>query len=227
MMRLPLLLGLLAVGLAALIMRELEDAPGAISPAPPPVRPSAAPAVAAAPPEHGRDWLAQSLARPLFNPDRRPAPVAAASADGGPADALPRLTGILVTPSGRRAIFAGEDRPRVLQEGGVIGPYTVRSISNGTIELSGPDGPRLLQPSFTEDDARGRVPSRRPAAGSAAAFNANPAPSGLDIIRNAARQAPAIAGAVAPEAGVDTNAAGLVPDAAGRPPGRPGARPDR
>ncbi|RYJ04119.1 MAG: hypothetical protein EON47_01600, partial [Acetobacteraceae bacterium] len=126
MTRLPLLLGLLAAGLAAVIVLELEDfttpeVPVLASPRRP------APASPAAATERRQDdWIAQSLARPLFSPDRRPAPAGAAGAAGDRAEEPPRLTGILITSAGRQAIFAVGDRSLAVREGGGIGGLPCR-----------------------------------------------------------------------------------------------------
>lgn len=91
-------------------------------------------------------WVATSLARPLFSRDRKPTPVAAKS-DGGPAiSSLPRLSGVLVSPFGRLAIFAASEggKPIVVAAGGTLGPYTVTEIEPGTVTVSGPDGEQNL-----------------------------------------------------------------------------------
>jgi hypothetical protein len=95
-----------------------------------------------------RRWVADSLARPLFVPDRRPSPQASAIADtvGG----WPRLSGIMVTSGDRRAIFAGPSggKPDVVAEGTKLGRYLVQSISVGEVVLIGPDGRHSLRPTF-------------------------------------------------------------------------------
>ncbi len=105
-------------------------------------------------------WVGPVLARPLFSPDRRPAPdtesIAPASAPG-----LPRLTGILVGPFGRSAIFAGNgSKPIVLGEGGRIDAYTVRSIDAAQVRLDGPNGVQRLQPAFDTTDMAVSAPTR-------------------------------------------------------------------
>jgi hypothetical protein len=82
------------------------------------------PADAAA--EQLRRWLAASLARPLFAPDRRP--IAAQARATSDAVALPRLSGIMITPTGSRAIFGGVGggKPVVVAEGGSVGGYVVQ-----------------------------------------------------------------------------------------------------
>lgn len=92
-------------------------------------------------------WLSTALARPLFTPDRRPPAAAvpiAASAD------IPRLSGILVTPFGRSAIFAppNSSKPMVVTEGTVLGPYTVKAITPDEVTVVGPSGARSLRPAF-------------------------------------------------------------------------------
>lgn len=124
-------------------------------------------------------WITSILARPLFNTDRRP--VAGAVATGGPTEGLPRLTGVMVTPGGRQAIFAASvgGRQIAVAVGGHIGVFTVSRIDESGITVLGPDGPRQIRPSF--------------AVGAEAAANApdasrlqqpGPAPLGLDLLRS-------------------------------------------
>jgi hypothetical protein len=93
-------------------------------------------------------WEAAILARPLFNLDRRPfdpAPVAA-----GENAALPRLSGIVITPQGRSAIFtpAGGGKQTVVAEGDSLGSYVVQTISSDEVVLAGPDGSHSLNPTW-------------------------------------------------------------------------------
>ncbi len=231
MTRLPfLLLGLVAAGLAASIARQLEGGPATDAPPAPVRRPAVAAPAAERPPDRSGDWAAISLARPLFSPDRRPPPPAAAPGSAsGPAEP-PRLTGILVTPDGRRAIFAGADQPLVLQEGGRIGSYLVQTIAAEQVTILGPSGPRTLRPRYDP-----RAPGDAAASGGPAVevpFDANPTPSGLDILRNALRQDPsATVGAptpAVPTPGAPTSgapSAGTLPPSG--PPGIPGVPPIR
>ena len=96
-----------------------------------------------------RRWAATSLARPLFNADRRPV---AAAAGSNAADALPRLSGIMITQAGRRAIFAatGAGKPQVVVEGDTVGGNLVQSITLGEVVLIGPDGPHRLHLAFDQ-----------------------------------------------------------------------------
>lgn len=132
-------------------------------------------------------WVAAILARPLFNTDRRPVAVDAAAGPGVSLD-LPRLSGVMVTASGRRAIFAGSGNGRAVTvaEGGRIGAFTVSRIDNGVVTLTGPEGSRILRPSFASGAEAALLGTPRDAAlpGLPAADQTNP--SGLDILRNQA-----------------------------------------
>lgn len=184
-------LGLLAAGLAAAIGLQVTSFWGSeVGDLAAPRRPAEPTAPRPRGDEgRGADLLARSLARPLFNPDRRPTPEIG-RAGGALSPEMPRLTGILVTANGRHAIFASGDRSIVVGEGESIGGFRVTGISGEQIAVEGPQGPRILRPSFVPAGAEGTGRGGS-AAGTEAAFNANPAPSGLDILRNAARQAAA------------------------------------
>lgn len=102
-----------------------------------------------------------TLSRPLFSVDRRPAPGAASVVAADPSP--PRLTGVIVGPLGRVAIFASPatDAPPksslVAREGEQVGPWTVRLIVAGEVAVSGPGGDLTLQPSSS-----GAPPPARP-----------------------------------------------------------------
>src|SRR5919202_1181988 len=74
----------------------------------------------------GLSEVATELARPLFSPKRRPGSIAA----NDTAKDLTRLTGVLVSPAGKNAIFAGSagGKPIVIGEGERIGGYVISSI---------------------------------------------------------------------------------------------------
>jgi hypothetical protein len=135
-----------------------------------------------------QDLVDRALSRPLFNADRRPAPDAATGAGQPARPEPPRLAGILLTAQGRQAIFATGERSIVVSEGGSIAGFVVTSISGEEVSVTGPGGTRVLRPSFVPSGGETSA-SGRPAAGTEAAFRANPAPTGLDILRNATRQA--------------------------------------
>ena len=136
------------IGLATTLAWELDAF------APPPAAPgSARPAtVIAGPgnarPDHTAQWVATILARPLFSPTRRPAAVKTVADDTTPAG-LPRLSGVLVGPFGRSAIFAGANgKPLVVNEGGHVNAWVVRSIDADAVKVAGSGGVRLLHPKF-------------------------------------------------------------------------------
>jgi hypothetical protein len=145
--RVPFLaLALLASGLAVVIVLELESARGAREPSavvavrhPPKVQPRVA---SEDPEDHTDAWLADVLARPLFSRDRKPTPPASKAGGSQTLAALPRLTGVVLGPFGRTAIFAGTDGAKavVVNEGKTVGPYTVQSIRPGGVTVDGPQG---------------------------------------------------------------------------------------
>jgi hypothetical protein len=108
--------------------------------------------------DRSASWVAEAMARPLFSPTRRPPPrptastQTAATANGGA-----RLTGIVISPAGRQAIFAPVDGGKsiVLSEGGHLGDETIEAIRPDAITLAGPAGRRFLGTVF-EQAARGR-----------------------------------------------------------------------
>jgi hypothetical protein len=122
---------------------------------------SAAAVVSAIPPDHTNDWVTTILARPLFSPDRRP-PAEASTGSGERLLGLPRLSGVLVGPFGRSAIFASDGgKALVVGEGGRVADWTVRVIEAGSVDVIGPDGARTLRPSFENmpQAAVGRPPA--------------------------------------------------------------------
>ena len=93
------------------------------------------------PPDRTGEWAATALARPLFAPDRRPVPEPrGAAVAGGPAGReLPRLTGVMVTPGGAAAIFAGAAegaKPQVMRVGDSLGGFEVKAIMAGEVTLT-------------------------------------------------------------------------------------------
>jgi hypothetical protein len=118
------------------------------------------------PPDTPQARVDAILARPLFQPNRRPPASVPGAGASGPA-ALPRLSGVMISRAGRSVIFAAgaDGKPVVLAEGGRIGAYVVQSISAGEAVVLGPEGKRTLRPSFgpsiggaTPPDAPGGAP---------------------------------------------------------------------
>jgi hypothetical protein len=93
--------------------------------------------------------IAAILARPLFSPSRRPpqSNLGNAADDSGLADS--RLTGIVIEPGRRFAIFAPQGAKLLtVTEGETVSGWRVESISPREVSLSGPDGTKTLQPKF-------------------------------------------------------------------------------
>ncbi len=169
-------IGLVAAALAGVLALEIrasrtqQGTPLAAAAERPPAE--AAPALPTATNMHP-DWTAILLARPLFTPSRRPAPASqtAPAQPGG----LPRLAGILVSPSGRQAIFAGpkDGKPIVTREGDRIADQLVQSIRPGEVTVLGPAGARVLHPAFDNTKTQATPNAAQPAK-----------PSILDLLRN-------------------------------------------
>jgi len=117
-----------------------------------------APAIPAAGADIGTDaavgqWAATILARPIFNPDRRPA-AEAESSDA--AEPLPRLTAIIIVAGVSRAVFSAPGaKPILVRPGGAVAGYQLKEIKAGSVSLLGPDGgittlrPQFLAPAPT------------------------------------------------------------------------------
>jgi len=127
--------GLLAV-LAGLVVFEWVGGAGE------PGKVSAPRPHAAAPPQEAEaretaDWAASVLQRPLFSASRKPARTAKPGSAAAPSS-MPRLAGIMITPQGRRAIFAstGAGKPLVLAEGGSVNDVVIRAIQADRVILA-------------------------------------------------------------------------------------------
>lgn len=123
----------LDAALLAAVLVPLEPAsPPADAVAPAPPAAVAEPAAAVPPPIDHRGLVAELLARPVFTPDRRPAPA-------GPVAAAPEslvLVGVVV--SGRRRVAlvrADGGRTLRLAVGDRIGPLTVAEIAPDRIRV--------------------------------------------------------------------------------------------
>jgi general secretion pathway protein N len=150
--RLVLLLLLASCALAAAIVAA--EITGRDGPDPPVTAALPAPE-AAPPPAHpeprGRydELLATILARPLFSSTRRPPPRGGndTTADSGLSDT--RLTGIVIEPGHRIAIFAPIGaKALVVGEGESVSGWRVEHIDPREVSLSGPSGTKTLQPKF-------------------------------------------------------------------------------
>lgn len=85
------------------------------------------------------------LARPIFNPDRKPVGAGPKGTAG-----LSRLSGIVVTGSRRIAIFAAPagEHPVVAAEGSHVDAYEVKAISDSGVTVTGPNGTTTIAPVF-------------------------------------------------------------------------------
>ena len=140
-----LALSVVAAALAGIIGLELREGTldEALVPAAPTSQQAERPPVSGeVPGNQAAQHVAIILARPLFNPSRRPDAVAAAG--------LGRLTGVTMSPAGKNAVFAGPagGKPVVVGEGAYIGEDVVNSIDADAVTVIGPEGQRVLHPAF-------------------------------------------------------------------------------
>ncbi len=142
----PYVLAVVAMLLATMVGAEAtwpQDVELAAPPVPLPVQ---APAALEAPSTDHTALTAVVVARPLFDPKRRPGTPAVTASALAPHP--PRLTGTIIGTGQRRAILADLDNaPRevTVAEGGQVGPWTVQAVGPGRVTLSGPGGPHWLQ----------------------------------------------------------------------------------
>ncbi len=148
--RLVFALGVSATGLIAAIALELNNPEAGVEVPVPASRPvvagQSAPPVDIA--SHIPEWADRILERPLFSRDRRPAARSTPTASSGTGPVpLPRLSGVIVSGSGRSAIFAGAagGHVTVIGEGAKIGRYTVDRIEAGRVTVAGPEGKQVLR----------------------------------------------------------------------------------
>lgn len=100
-------------------------------------------------PANVQGWTRVILARPLFNPDRRPSGKVAGGEEG-----LPRLSAILIGHGLASAIFtASGQKPLVVQPGGFVGGDRVQSISADEVVMLTPAGAVTLRPRFANSAA--------------------------------------------------------------------------
>ena len=120
------------------------------------------------------------LARPLFSSTRRPA---GDETNEHPDTSLNnlRLTGILIMPDERLAIFASPDgKPLVRSEGDAVSNWHIDTIAAQSVSLSGPTGTTMLAPKADPNLARLQSASRPtiPPPQPAASSSPPPAPNG-------------------------------------------------
>ncbi len=87
-------------------------------------------------------WSAVLLDRPLFNSSRRPSALITVRATP---EAIPRLSGIMVTPTEKIAVFSpAKGNPIITAENSKFGPFTVLAITRDSVTVIGPAGVIVL-----------------------------------------------------------------------------------
>lgn len=157
---------------AALIVAELyAGADGTVAPPAPATPVDEVRTPPPAQPARPEDLLATALARPLFSATRRPPETAASDGAGGPELSDKRLSGIVIEPDRRLAIFAVTGaKPLTLSEGESVSGWRIESITPTEISLVSPSGTRTLQPTLEPAS----VAQARPPRGNAAPRPAAP-----------------------------------------------------
>jgi hypothetical protein len=98
------------------------------------------------------------LDRPLFSPDRRPAPVATAAAAVA-VEEIPRLAGIITGPGGELAIFEdGSGHQHIAARGDQLGRFKIGTIAPGQVSLIASEGERVLRPRLAKSPGAMGVP---------------------------------------------------------------------
>ena len=135
------------------------------------------------------EQLTTARDRPLFSTTRRPPQQTEGDTSTGPELIDTRLTGIIVEPDRRLAIFAVPDaKPLTLTEGEMLSGWRIESIVPHEVSLSGPTGTKTLRPRFNTNPP---VPPRSPRRADATA----PRPTTGEV---AAEAPPGVATAVQP-----------------------------
>ena len=145
------------------------------------------------PHENVRELLATVLARPLFNPSRRPSDKAdTGTGAAGLGDS--RLTGIVTEPKRRIAIFVVTGgKPLIVGEGENVNGWRIDSITPQEVSLSGPDGTKTLTPKSDPSLVVPSVPMVRSIVGQPAPMRVVPVqmrPPGLPTVPPQMRPTP-------------------------------------
>jgi hypothetical protein len=130
---------------AALLIGELGDA--ANPPALPVTARTKVPAAPAAQRPRAEELVQTTLAQPLFSPTRRPPDQPTGDRASEPQLPNLRLSGIVIEPEHRLAIFAVPgSKPLARAEGETINEWRLDSIGPNQVSLSGPTGITTLEP---------------------------------------------------------------------------------
>jgi hypothetical protein len=109
--------------------------------------------------EQGRE-----IAEPRYGPTQRPPEAASSDKAGDPRPPDVRLSGIVIEPDRRIAIFAvNGTKSVVLSEGETLNDWQIDSISSQKISLSGPAGTMTLKPKPDANLVRPGPPAAPPA----------------------------------------------------------------
>ncbi len=139
-------LSILPCALAALLVAEIVRpiVPPPDLPTPSAVRPTQPVPTAPVADVRIDDLVATVLDRPLMDPNRRARGIAPVALVGS--DELPRLSGVIIGPDGKRAIFASvSGRPQVLAEGDHVGQTVIKTILPDEVILAGSEGEQVIR----------------------------------------------------------------------------------
>jgi hypothetical protein len=93
-------------------------------------------------------WANTIVDRPLFTVGRKP-PKQGPGNHQVASSGLPRLSGIMITGFGRRAIFMPDGgKALTLGEGATLDDYTIRQIAADRVVLTGAKGDMVLRPAY-------------------------------------------------------------------------------
>jgi hypothetical protein len=148
---------------ALILVLIMEWLPAGVAPPVPPAKvPHLAPADQTAASKDTADWADAIDQRPLFTVGRRP-PKLGHGPSSATGTSLPRLSGIMITPSGRRAIFMPDGgKPLTLAEGASLDDNTIRQIKPDRVVLTGPKGTTELRLSFDKQVRSLTTPAMAP-----------------------------------------------------------------
>jgi hypothetical protein len=111
------------------------------------------------------ELVAVTLSRPLFSATRRPVERAASDRPAEPGLTDVRLTGIVIEPDRRTAIFAVQGaKPLVRSEGETVKDWHLDSIAPHEVTLTGPTGTTTLEPKRDSNLVRPAPPQAQPVA---------------------------------------------------------------
>ncbi len=97
-------------------------------------------------------WRDMMLSRPIFDPTRRPP---SASLSTAPLQ-IPRLSGIIVTPTEKIAVFSpAAGAPIIVNQNSQFGAFTVLAIADDSVTMKGPSGVIVLRSDFGAAGAPG------------------------------------------------------------------------